>query len=199
MGEGRCGSGACDCRGTGEAVRGEPSLLNGPLTSVHTINASPTRREEAVSADWRVSVRERPKPAGKRLAPRALVTQLGPSPRMNSIEERLTAIESHLSRLERIESLLSSLSFPATQPQPIPPREWYSIEEAAGVLGKSAYTLREHARLGRINARKLPQRRGPCKLWSVSADELDRIKNHGLLPLDPSRNEGASGRVRLAV
>ena len=71
---------------------------------------------------------------------------------------------------------------------PTTPRESYSTEEVAKELGKSEYTVREYCRLGRINATKREERRGGAALWSISADELVRLRNEGLVTIDPERN-----------
>ena len=67
-------------------------------------------------------------------------------------------------------------------------REWYSVDEVAGMLGKRPFTVREWCRLGQINAAKRAERRGGAALWSISAKEIARYRNEGLLPLDPERN-----------
>lgn len=70
-------------------------------------------------------------------------------------------------------------------------REWYTVEEVASLVAKTPYTVREWCRMGRINARKRSERRGGAELWSISAAELTRIKDEGLLPFDPARNQAA--------
>ena len=60
-------------------------------------------------------------------------------------------------------------------------KEWYTTGEVAGLLERDPYTVREWARLGRIRAEKRPCGRGRTKEWVVSHDELQRIRNHGLL------------------
>jgi Helix-turn-helix domain len=67
-------------------------------------------------------------------------------------------------------------------------RENYSVEEAATILGRSCYTVREWCRMGRIHATKRQQKRGGVELWNVAASELRRYRDEGLLPLDPRRN-----------
>jgi hypothetical protein len=62
-------------------------------------------------------------------------------------------------------------------------KEWYSTNEVAEILDRDAYTVREWARAGRIRAEKRACGRGKSKEWVVPHAELDRIRNHGLLPL----------------
>ena len=69
-----------------------------------------------------------------------------------------------------------------------PERTRYSIEEAAKLVGKSEFTVRQWANLGRINAEKCADRRGASALWRISAAEIRRYQEEGLLPLNPSRN-----------
>lgn len=77
----------------------------------------------------------------------------------------------------------------AAPQQPSEARTAYSVEEVATLLGKSTYTVREWCRHGQINATKRSaDRRGGAGLWSISSAELTRIKNDGLLPIDPRRN-----------
>ena len=62
-------------------------------------------------------------------------------------------------------------------------KDWYSPVEVAEILGKKPYPVREWCRLQRVEARKRPTGRGDADEWEISHDELDRIKNHGLLPI----------------
>lgn len=61
-------------------------------------------------------------------------------------------------------------------------KEWYSPKEVAELLGKASFTVQEWCRLGRVNARKRPTGRGDAKEWEISLEEIERYKNHGLLP-----------------
>jgi hypothetical protein len=62
-------------------------------------------------------------------------------------------------------------------------KEWYSTTEVARAIGKSPYTVREWCRYGRLRASKRRCGRGTAKEWMVSHDEVERLKNEGLLPL----------------
>lgn len=83
--------------------------------------------------------------------------------------------EEIIQRLTRIESLLVNES-------PRQPKDWYSVREAADLLNKSTFTVREWCRLGRVNAKKTKAGRGRYSEWIVSQEELVRIRNEGLLP-----------------
>ncbi len=62
-------------------------------------------------------------------------------------------------------------------------KESYTTAEAAAVLGKRPYTVREWCRHGRVNATKALCGRGGEDEWRISREELERIRNDGLLPL----------------
>lgn len=62
------------------------------------------------------------------------------------------------------------------------PRDWYSTQEVARILGKRPFTVREWCRLGRVQAQRALSGRGADKEWRVSHAELIRIQNEGLLP-----------------
>ena len=73
---------------------------------------------------------------------------------------------------------------------PLPkPKDTYSVAEAATLLGKQTYTVRQWCQHGRINARNGEVRRGKGTIWLISADEIDRYRRENLLPLNPGRNK----------
>jgi predicted site-specific integrase-resolvase len=63
-------------------------------------------------------------------------------------------------------------------------KEWYSTDEAAQVLGKAEFTVREWCRLGRVKALKRNSGRGKYLSWVISHAELIRYQREGLLPED---------------
>jgi hypothetical protein len=79
-------------------------------------------------------------------------------------------------RLERIEALLADLIGREQV------RDWYSVEEFARLVGRSAFTCREWCRLGRVVARKKTSGRGAHPAWAISHAELQRFQREGLLP-----------------
>lgn len=79
-------------------------------------------------------------------------------------------------RLDRIETLLMSLS------RQKDPRQFYSTAEVAEIFGKANFTVREWCRLGRIVAEKRATGHGCSKEWMVSYEEVQRIRDFGLLP-----------------
>jgi hypothetical protein len=81
-----------------------------------------------------------------------------------------------LDRLSRIEAALEMLLGREAV------KEWYTTEEFARLVGKSAFTAREWCRLGRVNAKKRRSGRGKHAAWVVSHDELLRYRREGLLP-----------------
>ncbi len=85
-------------------------------------------------------------------------------------------------RLDRIELLLGERA----RPEPT----HYTIAEAAQVLGKVDYTVREWARTGRIRAEKRRSGRGRYQEWVVSREEIERYRREGLLPLAEHRPDG---------
>ena len=110
--------------------------------------------------------------------------------------------QASLNRLERLEAVLDGIAAGLSQVQEQQRamtttltdlrdfvvtertfKDWYSPVEVAEILGKKPYTVREWCRLQRVEARKRPTGRGDADEWEISHDELERIKNHGLLPI----------------
>lgn len=61
-------------------------------------------------------------------------------------------------------------------------KEAYSIEEFAGLIGRSKFTVAEKCREGRLNAMKTHTGRGGKPEWRISHDELVRYRVEGWLP-----------------
>jgi transposase len=83
-------------------------------------------------------------------------------------------------RLERIEAMLGIL----VERQH---REWYSTEQAARLLDKGVYTVREWCRRGRIKAEKRMSGRGAWPQWVINHAELLRYQREGLLPVQGAK------------
>ena len=81
-----------------------------------------------------------------------------------------------------------------------PKKDWYTVREIAEILERSEFTVREWCRLGRVYADKRACGRGHSQEWIISAKELKRIQNEGLLPIErfmPRRTaNGAQPRSR---
>lgn len=88
--------------------------------------------------------------------------------RLSNIEQALALIIDHL-EAKRIK------------------KDWYTTSEVAQILGKRPYTVREWCRLGRVTADKALSGRGLDEEWRISHDEIERIRNSGLLPLGNRR------------
>ena len=88
----------------------------------------------------------------------------------------LTVIGELLGRLTRIEATLEQL----LQQKTI--KDWYTTDEAAEILGKAPFTVREWCRNRRVKAAKRDCGRGNAREWVISHEELTRVRNEGLLP-----------------
>jgi DNA-directed RNA polymerase specialized sigma24 family protein len=89
-------------------------------------------------------------------------------------EKELTVREV-IERLDRIEATLTQL----VEQRRV--KDFYSTAEAAAILGKAEFTVREWMRLGRVRGQKQATGRGKSKEWVLSHSELVRIQNEGLL------------------
>ena len=92
-----------------------------------------------------------------------------------------TSIAELAQRIEVIESTVKEIR--DLLANPAPKRDSYSVGEVAIMLSRAEFTVREWARLGRINASKGDTGAGPTQQWIVTAEEVERIRNEGLLPL----------------
>jgi hypothetical protein len=79
-------------------------------------------------------------------------------------------------RLEKIEAMLVVL----VERQQV--REWYTTAEAARILNKAEFTVREWCRLGRVHADKRQSGRGAFPAWVISHEEILRYQREGLVP-----------------
>jgi hypothetical protein len=95
-----------------------------------------------------------------------------------SLFERCLVFAEVMERLERIEEAIRQLGAQKIQ------KDWYTPAEVGGIIKRATYTVREWCRYGRVNASKRNCGRGNTKEWMISADELKRIQNEGLLPED---------------
>ena len=82
------------------------------------------------------------------------------------------------SRLDRIEAALDQLVAQRTV------KDLYSTAEAAGLLGRAEFTVREWCRQRRVRAKKRPCGRGLSQEWVIPHAELQRIRNEGILPVE---------------
>ncbi len=90
-----------------------------------------------------------------------------------------------IDRLERrfasLEELLADLRDALGERRKV--KASYTTVEVAELLGKRPYTVREWCRHGRVNATKAMCGRGGEEEWRISHEELERVRNDGLLPL----------------
>ena len=91
-------------------------------------------------------------------------------------------------RLDRIEAMLAVL----VERQTV--REWYTTAEAASLLGKAEFTVREWCRRGRMAAEKRLSGRGAHPEWAISHAELQRYQRDGLRPLTSQAHAAATSQ-----
>lgn len=97
-------------------------------------------------------------------------------------------------RLGRIEATLRKLN---EAPRA---KEAYTVAEFAALVNRTEYTVREWARLGRVNGEKTIGGRGDRAEWRFSSQELIRYQREGLMePRPPGRGSPGSGGGPAAV
>jgi transposase len=102
---------------------------------------------------------------------------------MNTTQEFSTAgLSALFEQLTRIETALETLVREKTI------KDWYSTAEVATILGKSDYTVLEWCRLSRVSAIKKAHARGAHPEWLISHQELQRLRNEGLLANPATRS-----------
>jgi hypothetical protein len=102
---------------------------------------------------------------------------------LHELVRRLDGLELHL---ERLDTLLTELVELVTVKGTV--KEFYTTDEAAVLLGKRPFTVRNWCRLGRVNAVKARAGRGVEEEWRIAHAEILRIQNEGLLPpAEPAR------------
>jgi len=84
-------------------------------------------------------------------------------------------------RVRAIESALQQLLQKIDGEQP---KDFHTVTEAAELMGRAPYTVREWCRLGRLNATKALSGRGIDGEWRISREEILRWQKEGLLPVD---------------
>ena len=85
---------------------------------------------------------------------------------MDEVINRLTNLETG------VEKILQHLNDPARA------QEWFTVGEAAGLLGKDDYTVRQWCLERRCHAEKMPGKSGK---WRIHRDEIRRIRENGLI------------------
>ena len=116
--------------------------------------------------------------------PKAPLCQCADAAMANRLEPVLNVLHRMDAEITRAINLLTDIHRWLVESRP--QKQWYSPAEVADILGRSHYTVREWCRMQRINARKRRTGRGGAKEWEISSEEVERIKNHGLLPI-PAR------------
>jgi hypothetical protein len=96
-------------------------------------------------------------------------------------------------RLAGIEKLLDELR--AAHVSASPAKAYCTTVEAAKLLGKRPYTVREWRRLGRVRGEQAAFGRGLDEEWRISHDELARVQNEGMLRVKRETRVTAPARV----
>jgi Helix-turn-helix domain len=88
--------------------------------------------------------------------------------------------------LERLDDIAAKLD---ASPGQCDERQFFSTSEVAVLLGKAEFTVREWCRLGRIEAKRRECGRGKRGEWMIAREEVERVRNQGLLPHSVDRNQ----------
>lgn len=100
------------------------------------------------------------------------------------------------SDFDNLQAQLAQMSAMLARAAPGPQKHSYDVDEVAEMFGKARYTVREWCRLGQCHAFKLRWgRSGRYEPWRLTAQEIERIRTGGLLPIDTGRNLGKLGRI----
>ncbi|MGE0758370.1 MAG: helix-turn-helix domain-containing protein [Pirellulaceae bacterium] len=92
------------------------------------------------------------------------------------LSEGIPAVLHRLLELQReVLARIDQLVGPAVQ-------SWYSPAEVARIIGRKPATVRGWCRTGRLAARKRSFGRGGKLDWEIASEELQRYRDHGLLP-----------------
>lgn len=164
-----------------------------------------SRTEQAPHDDHAVVERQRllvdwidaAQPPQRSRKEKQLATATRPSKAQLTLSEMVTLIEAATSRLEerlaQLEGLVQEVR--NAQQSSAPAKEYYTTAEAAQLLGKRPYTVREWCRLGRVRGEKAAYGRGLDEEWRISHDELVRVQNEGLLRVKRESRVSAPARV----
>lgn len=93
-----------------------------------------------------------------------------------------------MTRLDRIEATLGEFVRQKLV------KDYYTTAEAAELLSKAEFTVREWCRHGRILAEKRPCGRGRSREWIIPHAELQRYRNEGLRALPEYGSHGVMDR-----
>jgi hypothetical protein len=80
-------------------------------------------------------------------------------------------------RLDHFEQVLQQVLARSTA------KSYHTVDEIAVMARRSAFTVREWCRLGRIRAEKAMTRSGASSQWRISQTEYERFCREGLLPI----------------
>jgi hypothetical protein len=98
------------------------------------------------------------------------------------LEERIAkAVEERIAPL--LEAILQRQVFLQDRLALTVVKETYTIEETAGRLGRSDWTIRQWCNHGQVNGAKKVHGKGRTGEWRIPHDEVVRLQNEG--PLSP--------------